>query len=205
MAPAILTMSQNQQYSSAQASTGKEPLETIVLRLQRGEETALEDLIARTEGACRRLALSILRDPELSEDALQETYLIVYQRIQQLRDPSAVKTWLFRILTRCCREMARKKSREVESDVEATERADQEILGVSSPTDPAARVARREKIRNTFEQLPEIDRTALALREIANLSYQEMAATLSVPVGTIRSRLAKARKRFIATYKGVKK
>lgn len=60
------------------------------------------------------------------------------------------------------------------------------------------------RIKSVFEQLPEIDRTALALREVANLSYEEMAKALRVPLGTVRSRLAKARKRFISVYKGEK-
>ena len=69
--------------------------------------------------------------------------------------------------------------------------------------DLAEEVGRQDKIRSTFARLPEIDRTALALREVASMSYEEMAQVLQVPLGTVRSRLAKARQRFIDTYKGV--
>ncbi|HIB66341.1 MAG TPA: hypothetical protein EYO33_14805, partial [Phycisphaerales bacterium] len=69
---------------------------------------------------------------------------------------------------------------------------------------PARRVADQNRLRQVFGQLPEIDRTALALREICSMSYEEMSRTLGVPLGTVRSRLAKARKRFISVYKGEK-
>jgi RNA polymerase sigma-70 factor (ECF subfamily) len=64
-------------------------------------------------------------------------------------------------------------------------------------------VGRQETIRATFAQLPEIDRTTLALREVCSMSYEEMAEVLQVPLGTVRSRLAKARQRFIEKFKGV--
>jgi RNA polymerase sigma-70 factor (ECF subfamily) len=200
----VIRMSHAQTTLNTAVSSSREPLEKIVIRLQNGEESALDELIARTEKACFRLALSILKDPELSRDALQEAYLILYQRVEQLRNPSAIKTWLFRTLTRCCRQIAIKRGREIESDMEIHEQANQSTVGIQGAPDPATQVARQEKIRSTFDQLPEIDRTTLALREIAHLSYEEMARALSVPIGTVRSRLAKARKRFIATYKGEK-
>lgn len=177
-------------------------LETLAIRLQAGEEGALEALISRTEKACYRLALSLLKDPDLSRDALQDAYLVVYQRIGQLREPKAMKSWLFRIVHHCCLDIARKRSKEFETDLQAKEDGDKEALGVTPEQDPATQVTRQTRIKETFEKLPEIDRTALALREVCAMSYEEMSQVLKVPLGTVRSRLAKARKRFIATYKG---
>lgn len=176
-----------------------ESLEALAGRLQRREEGALEALIERTEGACYRLAYSILADADLSRDALQEAYFLVYQRIGQLRELAAVKSWLFRIVNHCCHDIGRKRGRETETNFE--ERQDLQALHVQS--DLADDVSQQHRIRETFERLPEIDRTALALREVASLSYEEMSRVLNVPLGTVRSRLAKARQRFIELYKGV--
>ncbi|MBS2039518.1 RNA polymerase sigma factor [bacterium] len=182
---------------SIAAPTAQPPREALLpelaARLQAGQEGALEALIERTQSACLRLAVSILRDPDLSRDALQEAYFVVYQRIGQLRDPQSIKSWLFRIVTHCCHDILRRRGKEVQAEVELAEAA----------PDLADGVGRQDRIRATFARLPEIDRTALALREVANLSYEEMAQVLQVPLGTVRSRLAKARQRFIDAYKGV--
>ncbi len=177
---------------SAQPTEG-ESLAQLAERLQAREAGALESLIERTQSACSRLAVSILRDPELSRDALQEAYFVVYQRIGQLRDCAAVKSWLFRIVTHCCHDIQRRRGKEVGSEVEVAQMA----------PDLAEEVDRQETIRATFAQLPEIDRTTLALREVCSMSYEEMAGVLQVPIGTVRSRLAKARRRFIDKFKGV--
>ncbi|MCA9779617.1 MAG: hypothetical protein KC800_22975, partial [Candidatus Eremiobacteraeota bacterium] len=71
----------------------------------------------------------------------------------------------------------------------------------SAPSDPSRQIPNRELLRSTFDNLPDQDRQALALREIASLSYEEMARVLSIPIGTVRSRLAKARQRFIKSYR----
>lgn len=173
--------------------TREASLPELAERLQAGQAGALEAFIERTQSACSRLAVSILKDPELSRDALQETYIVVYQRIGQLRDPQAIKSWLYRIVSHCCHDILRRQGKEVQTEVEVVE----------VTPDAAEGVGRQDKIRATFARLPEIDRTALALREVASLSYEEMAQVLQVPLGTVRSRLAKARQRFIDAYKGV--
>lgn len=182
---------------ATQQSSGS--LEELVVRLQRRDEGALEDLIQRTEKACYRLAYSVLNDAELSRDALQEAYFLVYQRIGQLREPSAVKSWLFRIVNHCCHDIHRRRGKEQQTDFEQRE----DLQALEARGDLAEELGDQDKIRATFARLPEIDRTAIALREVADLSYEEMSRVLNVPLGTVRSRLAKARKRFIDIYKGV--
>ena len=174
-------------------------LEELARRLQGRDEGALEALIARTESACYRLAYSITNDSELSRDALQEAYFLVFQRIGQLREPAAFKGWLFRIVNHCCHDILRRRRREVQTDFEERE----DLQELSEGGDLAEEVTRAQKIRATFAALPEIDRTALALREVCSMSYEEMSRVLDVPLGTVRSRLAKARQRFIDAYKGV--
>ena len=172
---------------------GGDSLEALAVRLQERQEGALEALISRTQSACSRLAMSILQDAELSRDALQEAYFVVYQRIGQLREPAALKSWLFRIVNHCCHDIRRARARQPETALQPDQQA--------SP-DVSQDVHDQQAIRATFEQLPDIDRTTLALREVCSMSYEEMSQVLNIPLGTVRSRLAKARKRFIDAYQG---
>lgn len=174
------------------------PLEALAIALQERREGALEAVIQRTQSACYRLALSLTKDPDLSLDALQEAYFVVYLRIGQLREPKAFKTWLFRIVSNCCKDILRARGREEETDFEQHP----ELQNLNPHSDPSDKVNRQLKIRATFEGLPEIDRTALALREVCAMSYEEMSRVLGVPLGTVRSRLAKARQRFIQLFQG---
>ena len=176
-------------------------LDELVLSLQKREEGALEAIIQRTERACYHLALSILKDPDLSKDALQDSYFVVFQRIGQLRETGAFKAWLFRIVSHTCNDILRKRGREVQTDLSEREDLLGEGANEQAPSDPSSSVTDRTLIKATFEELPEIDRQALALREICSLSYEEMSRVLSIPIGTVRSRLAKARKRFITAYR----
>lgn len=170
----------------------------LVEALQARQEGALEAVISKTEKPCFHLALSILKDPELAKDALQESYFVVYRRISQLNEPAAFKSWLFRIVKRSCHDIIRKRDRELETDLQ--QRDDLVAESDSAPTDPGKLVTRQEHLRSIFRKLPDIDREAIALREIASLSYEEMGRVLSIPIGTVRLRLAKARKRFIQAY-----
>ena len=84
-------------------------LETLVLRLQKGDTAALEELIRQTQKLGYKLAFSLLQDRQLAEDALQDVYLSVYQSLGQLRDTKAFKGWFCRILTNHCHKIRRKR------------------------------------------------------------------------------------------------
>lgn len=179
--------------TAVSAQARDESLEALAVRLQERQEGALEALITRTQSACSRLAMSILQDAELSRDALQEAYFVVYQRIGQLREPAALKSWLFRIVNHCCHDIRRARARQPQSALPPDQQASADV---------SQDIHHQQDIRATFEQLPDIDRTALALREVCSMSYEEMSQVLNIPLGTVRSRLAKARKRFIDAYQG---
>lgn len=170
-----------------------------MVRLQRQEQGALEEIIQRTEKAGFRLAYSLLGDPDLARDALQDAYFLVYQRIGQLREPAAFRGWLFRIIHHCCQTIGRRRAREVETDFEERE----DLQASVSSGDFTETVTNQQTLRQVFERLPEIDRNALALREVCQMSYEEMSRVLDIPLGTVRSRLAKARQRFLNLYQGV--
>ena len=95
----------------------------------------------------------------------------------------------------------RKRGREVETDLSERDDLLEQATGPSGASEPSSDLSSKEMLRATFRSLPAIDREAIALREVCCLSYEEMARTLSIPIGTVRSRLAKARKRFLKAYR----
>lgn len=163
----------------------------LVTRLRQGDESALGGLIAATQRWAFRLARSMLRDEDQCKDVLQESYLAVYQEIGSLRDVAAFQTWFSRIVLNRCRRVLRQKTTESIDDV-----TEPSVAGGQGGVDD------REDLRRALAVLTEIDRSVLMLREVMQLSYDEIATTLSVPVGTVRSRLSEARRRLVEAWHG---
>jgi RNA polymerase sigma-70 factor (ECF subfamily) len=142
------------------------------------------------------LARYLLRDAADAEDAVQECYLRAFRHFDSYRGP-AMKPWLFAILRNVCRaEYARRATRPTSAIEDVPESADQAPLWHEAPETPEAQVLRRfdgDTIRRLVAALAEPFRETFVLREIENLSYREIAGVAEVPVGTVMSRLARAR------------
>lgn len=175
---------------AAPAMTRGERLESLLERLQRGDTAALEAFIGQTQGMAYRLAYSILADRDRCQDVMQEVYLTVYQKIGQLREPAAFKGWFSRILINRCRQELR--GRKLESLDELPESSSPSQDGM------ADRVHDRMAVQEAMAQLAPHDRAMLTMREVLELSYQEIAESLEIPLGTVRSRLFHARQRLLA-------
>jgi RNA polymerase sigma-70 factor, ECF subfamily len=140
-------------------------------------------------------ALVLTRNRTDAEDLVQETYLRALRAMGRLRDDSNVKGWLFTILRNIWLNELRQRRKTPESvDVEAND----EIENLSdenarNPHDVYIRNVERHHVRTAIQQLPEEAREVILLREWEQLSYQEMATVLDCPVGTVMSRLARAR------------
>ena len=170
--------------SSAQSPVS---LEALIHRLQRRDDTALEEFIATTQDMAYRLAYSILPDHQRCQDVLQEVYLTVYQKIDQLQNPAAMRGWFCQIVVNRCRQEL--KGRRLESLDEL-------------PFEPgvhgmAESVHQKLDVASALHKLPTLDRAVLTMREVMQLSYQEIADNLKVPLGTVRSRIFNARQRFL--------
>ena len=181
---------------SAKSQANRE-LESLVEALRSGRGEVLEEIISKTERTSYALAISILKDPDLAKDALQDSYFIAYQRIGQLRENAAFKAWLYKIVTRSCHDILKKRSREIQTDLQDRD----DLVTPETSSNPSTSVTDQAALKATFSKLPDIDRQTIALREICHLSYEEMSKVLAIPIGTVRSRLAKARKRFIKAYR----
>jgi len=143
-----------------------------------------------------RAALRAARSPDRAEDLVQETYRIAFERWRTLRDPAACRAWLLRILHNAHIDEIRRTRRLVALEGEGAEIPDPRALG-----DPFRGVAARrtlERLGTLLEAMPEETRWLFGLREVEGLSYTELAEVFEVPVGTIRSRLARLRARLVA-------
>jgi RNA polymerase sigma-70 factor (ECF subfamily) len=155
----------------------------------------------------RRLALSHLdllygsalraaRSPDRAEDLVQETYRIAFEHWRTLRDPAACRAWLLRILHNVHIDEMRRTRRLVALEGDALEVPDPRTLG--DPFGATSAALTMERLRGLLEEMPEDARWLFGLREVEGLSYAELAEVFEVPVGTIRSRLARLRGRLVA-------
>ena len=142
------------------------------------------------------LARYLLRDPTDAEDAVQECYLRAFKHFDSYRGP-AMKPWLFAILRNVCRaEYARRATTPTSTIEDVPESAEQAPLWHEAQETPEAQLVRArdsDTIRRMVAALTEPFRETFVLREIENLSYREIASVAAVPVGTVMSRLARAR------------
>jgi RNA polymerase sigma-70 factor, ECF subfamily len=177
--------------SVAQDPAGTEDrlLEQLILRVKERDSRALENLIAHTSRRAFGLAYHLIGDYHRAQDILQEAYLRLYRHIHTLKNPRAFHGWFAQIITNLSRDCFREKTHyEVPHEAPEVPRE-----GTSSLADRAIAM---EQVREALGRLTPVERTTLLLREYYELSYDEVARVLNIPLGTVKSRLAEARKRL---------
>jgi RNA polymerase sigma-70 factor, ECF subfamily len=152
------------------------------------------------------LARYLMRNPADAEDAAQECYMRALRHFDSYRGP-AMKPWLLTILRNICNaEFARRRKQEIPTDFTEEEPAAEQLLiwqePMSSPETAMIRRQDDDTIRRLVAGLPQPFREAIVLREINDLSYQEIAEVAGVPVGTVMSRLARARSMLRTAWNG---
>lgn len=166
-------------------------LAPLAERTRAGDPAAFRALIDATADRLYRLAIHLLRDPDEAEDVVQETYIRAWERRGDLRDPAAVVPWLSRIARNAARDRLRWWKRRPER--ERSEPAREPASGAP----PADRVLIDQEeaaaLRRALDVLPEKHRVILLLREVEEMSYEQIAELLGVPMGTVESRLHRAR------------
>lgn len=164
-------------------------LEEVVLSAQSGEREAFNELVKRTHKMLRKLALPLLPACQV-EDALQETYVVMYEKIHYLKDPAAFRPWLSRIALRACYDLLRKRKPTEPLSLQPDQAAQAE-----EPVDATA-------LREALAKLKKKDRNILILREYLEASYEEIAEILDLPAGTVKSRLFHARRKLREVVQG---
>ena len=172
----------------------------LVERCRSGDVAAFEPLVEKYRQRVYRLAYNVLRDQEEAWDVAQEGFIRAWQALPNFRGQSAFYTWLFRIVMNVAADRVRQRA--ARGRAFGTERVPEEDWerviadeGVK-PDETAARVEERERITKALATLSEDHRAIIMLSDLEGLSYREIAEVLSIPMGTVMSRLHNARKRL---------
>lgn len=165
-----------------------------------GSEQAFATLIGRYEDRVLRLLLRYCRDQDECQDLLQEVFVKVFRKLHTFQQDSAFYTWLYRIAVNTATDhlsrASRRRLRLVEDDAELDAKVGERPEGGSSTEQPVLDAELAEVTRIVLARLPEKYRTILVLREYEDLSYTEIAQVLDCNLGTVESRLFRARQRF---------
>ncbi len=171
----------------------------LVERVQRGDKAAFNLLILKYQRRIMRLLSRFIHDPSEIEDVAQEAFIKAYRALPNFRGDSAFYTWLYRIAVNTAKNhLAAERRRPSGGPMLENEDGEtfNETDNLSDIDTPEAAFASREiaeTVNRAIEELPEELRTAIVLREIEGLSYEEIAETMNCPIGTVRSRIFRAR------------
>lgn len=172
--------------------------EELVRRVQAGDKTAFDLLVRKYQHKIVHLVSRYVHEHATAMDLSQEAFIKAYRGLANFRGESAFYTWLYRIAINTAKNYLvaeRRRPQEAGIDVEEAE----QVMGSAMPSEIATpeRELLSEEIQATVEQairnLPEDLRTAIVLREIENFSYEEIATAMECPIGTVRSRIFRAR------------
>ena len=175
----------------------------LVEQVKRGDQRAFEMLVVKYQRRIERLIGRMVRDPELVRDIAQETFIRAYRAIPQFRGESAFYTWLYRIAVNSAKKalgdlkrdplVSESMLRGGNDDGEETSRLENELSDGETPEAVLASKEIAQAVNAAINALSEDLRQAVTLREIEGLSYEEIADVMNCPIGTVRSRIFRAR------------
>ncbi|HSI95573.1 MAG TPA: RNA polymerase sigma factor RpoE [Methylophilaceae bacterium] len=171
----------------------------LVERAQRGEKGAFDLLVQKYQRKLGRLLSRMIRDQAEVEDVVQEAFIKAYRALPNFRGDSAFYTWLYRIGINTAKNylvaMGRRPQVSTEIEVEDAENFEdgQDLRTIDTPETELMTKQIAQTVNDTVAALPEELRTAITLREIEGLSYEEIATLMGCPIGTVRSRIFRAR------------
>lgn len=165
-------------------------MDDFIKKLVKGDEKAFEKLVIDNQNRVYSVCMGMLKNPHDAQDASQETFLKAYRHIRNFRGQSSVETWLTKIAMNVCLDEIRSRRDTVPLnegfDVPDTETAESRVLARES----------QQAVRRALEQLPSDQRAVVVLRDIKGFSYEEVCDILNLNIGTVRSRLHRARERL---------
>jgi RNA polymerase sigma-70 factor, ECF subfamily len=171
----------------------------LVERAQAGDKRAFELLVEKYQRKLARLLSRFIRDPAEVEDVTQEAFIKAYRALPAFRGDSAFYTWLYRIGINTAKNylMALGRRAPTSTEVEAEEaegfEEGEQLRDINTPESLLLSNEIAKTVNSTIEQLPEELRTAIQLREIEGMSYEDIAQVMNCPIGTVRSRIFRAR------------
>ena len=171
----------------------------LVERAQRGDKHAFELLVIKYQRKLARLLSRFIRDPGEVEDVAQEAFIKAYRALPNFRGDSAFYTWIYRIALNTAKNYLVAQGRRAPTstglDVEEAEGFDdgEQLRDINTPESLMMSRQVGDAVNEAMAVLPEDLRTAITLREIEGLSYEEIASIMNCPIGTVRSRIFRAR------------
>jgi len=174
----------------------------FIERLKRGEAAAFEELVAERSGEIYGLLFRLTENGEEARDLTQETFLRAFQNIDRFRGEADIRTWIYRIAINQARNRSRwwrRRRRDATVSLDATHgESNQSLIGtLTEPSqNPEQQTLAREReiaLRSALQRLALAYRETVILRDIEGFTYEEIAATLGINVGTVKSRLARGR------------
>jgi len=181
------------------AMSEREIDQQLVERVQRGDKRAFELLVEKYQRKLARLLSRLIRDPGEVEDVTQEAFIKAYRALPSFRGDSAFYTWLYRIGINTAKNylVAMGRRAPTSTDVEAEEAEGQEggelLRDINTPESLLLTKEIGSTVNAAIEALPEELRSAIQLRELEGMSYEEIAKLMDCPIGTVRSRIFRAR------------
>ena len=175
----------------------------LVERAKRGDQKAFEMLVIKYQRRIQRLIARMVRDVDLVQDIAQETFIRAYRAMPQFRGDSAFYTWLYRIAVNTAKKALVDMKRDplvtesaranANDDDDETSRVERELTDGETPEALLASKEIAQAVNAAIEALSDDLRQAITLREIEGLSYEEIAELMNCPIGTVRSRIFRAR------------
>jgi RNA polymerase sigma-70 factor (ECF subfamily) len=171
----------------------------LVARAQRGDKRAFELLVEKYQRKLVRLLSRLIRDPVEVEDVAQEAFIKAYRALPSFRGDSAFYTWLYRIGVNTAKNylmaMGRRAPTSTELEAEEAEGYDEgeQLRDINTPESVTLSREIAATVNAAIDALPEELRTAIQLRELEGMSYEEIARVMDCPIGTVRSRIFRAR------------
>jgi RNA polymerase sigma-70 factor (ECF subfamily) len=176
----------------------KDSDQALVERVQKGDRSAFDVLVSRYQHKVVKLVMRYVRDQAEALDVSQEAFLKAYRALPRFRGDSAFYTWLYRITINTAKNhlvAARRRPLDYNLDLQNPEQYElhARLKDIDTPERVLLSEEIREAVNQAIEGLPDDLRTAIMLRELEGMSYEEIAATMECPVGTVRSRIFRAR------------
>ncbi len=166
--------------------------QALVERHRRGDRAAFESIYASHKALVFSLCLRLAGDRELAQDLAQETFLRLHRHLGRFRGGSALSTWIYRVTLNVCRSRFGRRTLVVEP-IETAFAGGEPAAAGPDPEQLAAAAEDGERLAQALSHLPLQFREAVVLRDVEGLGYEEIAGVLGVPIGTVRSRIARGR------------
>ncbi len=173
----------------------------LVRRVREGERAAFNQLVLKYRSRVMGIAARMLGDRAEAEDLAQDVFVKAYHSLGDFHGEAQFATWLYRITANSCLNYRKKRQRERQFKTDLTDLAPLGSNGASSPHAVLERRQLKEQLEKSIRALPEDQRIVLILRDLQGLSYENIAACLGIELGTVRSRLHRARMEVQANFK----